>query len=344
MICFRPYKITVLFLIILFTVCAVNFFPSNNTVYAKNTAPRDLLKVYIDPTSSEYQNLGTVDDYLMSWISSDMPVPIRFVTLVDGVVVKLERVSLNEDYSYLEVTEEIFITETNKGTLYAFDGFIAETIPQLQLVAEYNGLRSVWPIQYDLAYGNTVFTLTGYPVPQIDETSNMIHICRAYAISFYEAHHKLGYYTASDKVSTDELWPTVAKAITLNNLYRKQDTNDNTIVVPDNILNAYVKAMFPNVQTLPPLDTNYIQYNSSNCKYNITPNFYPLAWELIYCSESVIQGRGKVWIVAIAIEDVENGKEPTTYVVYLKANEKQAENNPFDYHITGIAVLGGNTP
>ena len=333
------------FLIIVLTLFSVNFSPSNNAVYAENTVPQDLLIVYIDPSSPEYQNLGTVDDYLMTGNSSDMAVQIRFVALVDGVVVKLERVSFNHDYSYLEVTEEIFIAETNPAIVYAFDSIVAETIPQFQLVAEYNGLRCVWPIQDDLAYGNTVFTLVGQPSQQViplDETSNMIHICRAYAISFYELYYKSGPYIVPDKVSNDELWQTVSTAITINNLYNTQDINN--IVVQNNILNSYAKAMFPDVQKLPPLDTNYIKYNSNNGTYNVTPHFPPVAWQLVYCSENEIPGIGKVWTVAIAIEDVENGKQPITFVVYLKANEKQTQNNPFDYHITGIAELGGNTP
>jgi len=346
MVYFRFYGVLILVLAMLTCFAAGDDGIKDKVVDGKtdNTAsitdltdPTELLKVYIDPSSAEYKGTGKVTDTLQTGLKSDMSISIRFVPALDGVTVTLESGTWNPFHSYYEVTDEIFTVETKKGRVYSFEGFISETIPQLQLVATYRGLQCIWPLQYDQVDGSVVFTIIGEPwqARALDESSNMINLCAAYAISFYDSYYDTG-YPDNGAIKTDDLWKTVAMAITLNHASFMSGDDDSDIFISKSALDSFARIMFPNQTKMPAMPKG--EFTLDNGVYSVMPRYLPIAWDFAYCGENENE---KGWVVAIGVEDVENGRQLITFQVYLTANEKYSVDSPFEYHITGIDILGG---
>jgi len=309
------------------------------------TEPQELLTVFIEPSSEEYENTGEVTESLDTGLEADMTTPVRFISAVDGVTVRLERGSWNPYHAFYEVTDEIFSVEAKTGEVYSFDGVMSETIPHLQLVAEYRGLQCIWPLQYDMVEGSVVFSLTGKPweAQPLDETSNIINLCAAYAITYYTGSRVTaddGYFS-QETVATEEVWPAVAMAITLNHTAVTQEEYfEDNLYVGEDVLFSYARAMFPDVE-LPPVPEG--DFEPSSDGYMIMPILAPTFWEFVYVYKEE-EAETPFWQVAIGMQSAEDGWTPITFVVNLEENEEYDRDNPFEYHVTGIAILGGDTP
>ena len=311
------------------------------------TEPEYVLDIYTNEYSEEFHKWDGQVEKVDSSLKSEISTSLRIRALEDGVILRLEQGTWNVFHSYFEVDEDIFTIVTEKDKIYEFDAPMAETMPYLQLTVEYRGLSYVWPLQYDMVGDEgpvtSIVVAPWRPSPP-EMTTNMLNLCLAYAISFYldlfEAYEAGGAY-ASGQVSAERLWKTVTWAITYNH-NEAVAYLDDSIYVRENILKSYAAALFPEQDKLPPLP-DYISKDSSTPGWYIVQNYYyPIAWDLIYTYQA--DSDDKNWMVAISIEDVENGRDELPVMVYITENGAFDRDNPFGYHITGAGILGGNTP
>ena len=306
--------------------------------------PTDLLTVYTDPSSAEYKRTGNMTVRIETGLDSEYSTAIRFTAAFDGVSVRLESGTWNPYHSYYEIFDEIFTIETKKGEVYSFEGYMSETIPMLQIVAEYRGLIVIWGLQDDMKDGNTVFTLTGKkwaPSPLYEE-SGMVSLCAAYTVAYYNAFLSASddNYFMRDKLDTVNAWDTVELAVTLN-FSAAGYGDDEYVYVRGDVLKAYMKAMFPEAKELQKIPNGYFEVESATTNlYILRPYESTVMKSFVYVCP--VDDDESSWMTAIGITEPDG--YPLTFVVYLDANEEYEPNNPFEYHITGIAILGGDTP
>lgn len=98
------------------------------------------ISVYLDPESSEYQDLGNVVHSLNSGSGTDM----RFVSDSDDVTVILEKGAWDMNTDTFAVEKEIFNVKTKAGLVYQFNCVAGEVFPYYRIRAVKGSFTAEW--------------------------------------------------------------------------------------------------------------------------------------------------------------------------------------------------------
>lgn len=292
------------------------------------------INFYTDQYSDAYKNLG--DDETVLTTSAE-GTHIRFTSSASDVKVKLEYISWVDGENYFHVIADFFDETVVKDKVYAFDGLMAETIPEYRITAEKGECSAVWYLQEDGRDGGNVFTVSG-DFPELkkleqgnDDYERMLPLMNAVvSIAAFEGRN--------DILSDDELfWKIVACAYTMNHLYNLPETVE-PFAVDEWLIDAYTNAIFYEKTKYPEYDERFVIYHPDRAeRYDIYPIFYD--YDTAFKVTSVknnADGTAEVdFIINISALDIVDVKKR----VQLAPQSESYGSNPFEWIITGITDI-----
>ena len=297
----------------------------------ENDDSGNLLITLYNADSDEYHGLKGKIETINTGIDFDYGMTgFRFVSPKNGVKVRLEGIMWSPIVNDFETDTIVFEITTEKGKIYEFDCYLAETIPDFRLVAEYDGNISEYYMSIDGESVKNVIEMTGeeFVPEEITEDSAFYQLCVARAASkvFYE-----GYVEHDDPAA---VWDTIAYAVTLNHAKMVGETYYDVISLTTWELESYADSMYPEYKgNYPgiPEECNVEGSMKQYSDYDVTPFLFErFSTNEFYGVED--NGDG-TYSVKIRIDDYRfEGYEEFGLAVIVKPDA----NSPFGYVITDI--------
>ena len=294
-----------------------------------------LITLYPEQDSDEFQALkGKIKLIETSYFyGADAP-SFRFVAPRDGVKVRLEVIRWSDLVNDFEPYDKDFEITTEKGKIYEFMCFRAETIPEYRLVAEYNGKRAEYNMIID-GYGvvNELKMVAEEDTPEkITEDSAFYNLCVAHAVSDVIYNNRLV------KHNPEVVYETMAYATTLSQFKLEGENYVNMIGLTQWEADAYLNAMYPTFKgkapELPKDSSFVVAHFSTGKKYLVTPHLFNKSCTTEF--NGVEENDDGTYSVKIQVNDcrapeIEFDRERGISVIV-----KPDANNPFGYVIIDV--------
>ena len=290
-----------------------------------------LMTLYIDSASEDYQSLTGKIESINTGIDPQTSAScFRFVSLKNGVKVRLEAIMWSPIVDDFEVTDTVFEISTEKDKIYEFDCYVTETIPDYRLVAEYGDMKAKYYLAMD---GYEVVTKLlmvdeGSTPEEITEDSAFYNLCVARAAS------KVYYEGFAEYNEPAVVWDTLAYAVTLNHAKMVGETEYDVISLTTWELESYMDSMYPEYKgNYPgiPEECNVEGSMKQYSDYDVTPFLFErFSTNEFYGVED--NGDG-TYSVKIRIDDYRfEGYEEFGLAVIVEPDA----NSPFGYVITDV--------
>ncbi|MGN0517502.1 MAG: hypothetical protein ACI4II_02115 [Acutalibacteraceae bacterium] len=287
---------------------------------------------YYDENSDDYKNLCDKPDEVFDDVSFglDKFVHVRFTTETDDVTVELLDVDFCVAEQYCHKTNTIFSTNTKSGKIYQFGVSLSNDAPHYIIKATKGNNVAYW---YPIDDSDAEVTIFGaLPKQGLEENSIMTPLIKSYvAFSCLK--------DSNDIAENKEIfWQAISYAINMQNL--KTLIVDHTCYTPESwLVDAYAKAMFPNVTEYPsfPSDDLVSYDDSDKTRYKFMPNMYASDKSFTFVNVEYKQdGTAAVDYTFTP----ENSDAPATCKrVHLEPVQDVNGDNPFLWRITGIETI-----
>lgn len=294
-----------------------------------------LITLYPEQDSNEFQNLtGEIKLIETSYFyGADAP-SFRFVASRDGVKVRLEVIRWSDLVNDFEPYDKDFEITTEKGKIYEFMCFRAETIPEYRLVAEYNGKKAEYNMVMD-GFGvvnELQMVAEDGDMAEITEDSAFYKLCVARAVSDVFYNDRL------IKDVPEVVYETMAYAVTLNQFEVEGEDYINMIGLTQWEADAYLNAMYPSFKGKAPElpeDSSFVAAHFSTGKtYLVMPH----AFEEFCTTEfyGVEENGNGTYSVKIRVDDYRAPEVDFERQRGIAVIVKPDANNPFGYVITDV--------
>ena len=294
-----------------------------------------LITLYPEQNSNEFQSLkGKIKLIETSYFyGADAP-SFRFVAPRDGVKVRLEVIRWSDLVNDFEPYDKDFEITTEKGKIYEFMCFRAETIPEYRLVAEYNGKRAEYNMIID-GYGvvnELQMVAEDGDFAEITEDSAFYNLCVAHAVSDVIYNNRLV------KHNPEVVYETMAYATTLSQFKLEGENYVNMIGLTQWEADAYLNAMYPTFKgkapELPKDSSFVVAHFSTGKKYLVAPQtFEEFCTTEFYGVEENDDG---TYSVKIRVDDYRAPGVDFERQRGIAVIVKPDANNPFGYVITDV--------